>query len=549
MKITRIIAKVALYACLSPAFASAQSFWLHTAVYTNQSTSAYQLSAADTSDYVFAQGGFYPARTVNNGNSWNYIFLDTGTGYQNRKYTISGIVHPSHNLIVLGCNDRQVGLILRSTDAGKTWMDTVVGSYDQTKPPNTISAISALDSNHISVMTNGGLFLHSSDGGVTWQSIPCPIFPFYAGSSDLIVNIVLDYLAPNTLVVSKSVYPNSAIYVTTNLGSTWDSGFQMSHNISKFAFINAHIGFASGILWDLNAKTETATIDKTTDGGLTWFNIFSQQIVPPSGFFKNTAGLFSIAFADSLHGLACGDQGLILRTIDGGATWAQLTSDFTFDIQGLDLLGDIAYPDTNHAIIASSSGEALVYHPNGILSLPNITYPQFSPPSAPRTFDVTWDPVPGATRYSISIKTSNYPNPGDTTIATDANVTAAFYHLSNLVDTSPPPGGGGRYYYIYLQAFNATNQSNIAQRTFIVYQSSSVVTILSQPSALSISVYPNPATNWLDVEGLREKPAVIDAFGRSRECPWQDGKLDVTNLAAGVYYVIGEGSPARFVKE
>jgi hypothetical protein len=338
------------------------------------------------------------------------------------------------------------------------------------------------------------------------------------------------------------------IYRTTNLGVTWDSGFQINHNITKFAFINSMVGFASGIIFDLTTKTETATIDKTTDGGATWTNIFTKEIiVTPGSYYNATAGLYSVAFADSLHGIACGDWGLILRTIDGGATWSQMTSDYTDDVEGADLLGDVAYPDTNHAIIISSSGEALIYQPNGILSLPNITYPLFSPPTAPHTFDITWDPVPGATRYSISVTTSDDPNPGDSTIAIDTNVTATFYSLSNLVDTEP--NAGGRQYEIYLQAFNATNESNIAKRAFIVYQLSNVVNKLPMDSIFAISVFPNPAENWLIVTGFSGTTAIVDALGRSYYCPWQEGKFNITALPAGVYYVIGNGLRARFVKE
>lgn len=376
-----------------------------------------------------------------------------------------------------------------------------------------------------------------------------PNFQYAPRSSGLPSNPIVSYFSPKTILVATlNAYPNSVIYRTTDLGTTWDSGFQTNKTVTKFAFISPNIGFASGTIYDLNTQTETATIDKTTDGGFLWTNIFSQHVFPPSAYFKNAAGLYAIAFADSLHGYACGDQGLILQTTDGGVTWNEMPSDYTFDDQGIDLLSDVAYPDTNHAIIASSDGSVLVYLPKGILSLPNITYPHFSPTAAPKSFDITWDPVSGATRYSISVTTSDYPNYGDTTVARDSNVTSNFYHLSNLIDTAPPPQTGGRQYEIHLQAFNATNESNVAHRTFIVYQSSGVV-LVPEDVADRLDIYPNPATNWLTVGGFSRHLIIYDALGREHFCIWDSGKLNIGNLPMGIYYVSDGTHRARFVKE
>jgi len=35
--------------------------------------------------------------------------------------------------------------------------------------------------------------------------------------------------------------------------------------------------------------------------------------------------LYSICFTDSLHGVAVGDNGTMLRTVNGGATWANVS--------------------------------------------------------------------------------------------------------------------------------------------------------------------------------------------------------------------------------
>ncbi len=128
--------------------------------------------------------------------------------------------------------------------------------------------MAALDSDHIFVLLYGNHSLHSSDAGVTWQSVSCPVFPDYAQSTG-VQNPMIAYPKANTIEVAAicSPLPNSKIYRTTDLGATWDSGFQTNTNIAKFAFRNPLNGFVSGFSNDSNGTT--ATIDKTTDGGLT----------------------------------------------------------------------------------------------------------------------------------------------------------------------------------------------------------------------------------------------------------------------------------------
>jgi hypothetical protein len=558
MKINQIIAKASLLLCLFPALASGQSFWLHKQIFANSGfIGYYTIAAVDSSDYLLVPDGFHPALTKDYWHSWAYGFIDTAKRYRiDYEYSIPGFVHPAHNLIVLGCNAPYLkgkppyppgGHILRSMNGGVTWTDTALGSFDSTKPRNTAISVASFDSNHIFVLLAGNHSVHSSDGGVTWESVSCPVFPFYEKVTG-IQNPTIAYPNSNTIEVAApmtSQLLKSKIYRTTDLGITWDSGFQTNKTITKFAFLNPHLGFASGIKWDSSGMTEdSATIDRTTDGGLTWSNILTHQYIPSSEFFKGTSGLQSIAFADSLHGLACGRRGLILRTMDGGTTWTQMTSDFTYDYQGIDLLADIAYPDTNHAVITSCSGEALVYQPNGILSLPNITYPQFSPPSAPKTFDITWEGVPGADRYSITVAAES-----GTVVAKDTNVRTTFFHLANLADTSSPPPQNACQYQISLQAFSASNQSNFAHRAFIVYKPTNGVTVLPRSSTPQIAIYPNPATSELTVTGTKGRPYVVDVLGRAYACTWQSGKLNIAGLHSGVFYVTDGISHARFIKQ
>jgi hypothetical protein len=82
-------------------------------------------------------------------------------------------------------------------------------------------------------------------------------------------------------------------------------------------FVDASTGWVVGGL-----------IYKTTDGGLTW----TQQFLPPDL-------LFSVSFADALHGWAVGWGPTLLRTTDGGPTWTPQavpgTTNALFAVQAL----------------------------------------------------------------------------------------------------------------------------------------------------------------------------------------------------------------------
>lgn len=551
--------------------AVAQSFWEHKSVFNG----GMAIAASDSEDFVFTSGGFDPARTQDYGEIWKSIFVDSPRIAHN----IKGLVHPSRNLIILGCDDVQTevkpngfldiaeGVIIRSTDGGSTWTDTTIGSSDTAKPHNPIGTIAALDSNHIFIPIGGDHYLISSDGGASWQSIPCPVSRHYAIANPAVplINPVAAYPAPNTLVVAEvdSAYPFAnypcKIFRSTNLGMTWSNGFQTSDNIMKFAFVSPVVGFAAGYVVDASTFNETAVIDKTTDGGITWFNIYTQR-------FPDAVGFQSIAFADSLNGIAVGFDGLILRTTDAGMNWVRENSDIT-EGDPASLL-DVAFPTRSKAIIADGNGAILIYRPDTLLDMPNITYPQAIGPgniSVDSNFDATWDPVPGATRYAIWVQYQGGTNP---IVLSDSNVNTTSYHLAGF-DTIPEPLVNLSQYALFVQAFSSNRKSNVAERVFRVpTPPSSVSDIPGGPVGqyLYVQNYPNPAASLFHcrLNGIYANPGgeltaeMDDMLGRKimdlttlaragNNGHYSDFLVDVSSLPSGIYrirYTLDEYSQA-----
>lgn len=65
----------------------------------------------------------------------------------------------------------------------------------------------------------------------------------------------------------------------------------------------------------------------------------------------------------------------------------------------------------------------------------------------------------------------------------------------------------------------------------------------------TFSIYPNPATSAINIEGLDDKSATIyDISGRA-VMQIHGSRADVSSLASGIYYLRSQGSTAKFVKQ
>jgi photosystem II stability/assembly factor-like uncharacterized protein len=99
---------------------------------------------------------------------------------------------------------------------------------------------------------------------------------------------------------------------TTDSGNNWTP----QNGIGIFYFVDANNGWAytgSG----QNAGDPPYSIHKTTNGGVSWSEQFSD----------NTAGRYNaIRFADLNNGWVVGENGKVLKTSNGGASWNLVTN-------------------------------------------------------------------------------------------------------------------------------------------------------------------------------------------------------------------------------
>ncbi len=181
------------------------------------------------------------------------------------------------------------GNIYRTTDGGASWTEISPGQFDRKV------RLQFLDANHgyAAVFKS---FYETEDGGDSWTLL-----------SDIAFATDMEALAVVNDTFMLATRGNST-YATVDGGLTWEREIPLS-----YSYVNQAIcGLPDGRAWVAGSHT---MIGYSEDGGLT----FTDQL--PGN--KNT--LRYIRFVDMDHGWACGQGGTVLRTVDGGASWTDLS--------------------------------------------------------------------------------------------------------------------------------------------------------------------------------------------------------------------------------
>jgi photosystem II stability/assembly factor-like uncharacterized protein len=238
--------------------------------------------------------------------------------------------------------------------------------WEKIDSPTTklLNSIMFIDSLNGWVAGDSGLIIHTSDGGLNWETQ-------HTNDSLNVVNI---FFLNNQLgwgSAWSSFYEPYGTYLlkTTNGGKNWSSEyFRISNTlVNAFYFLDSFTGFAIGY---------PQVFHKTTDGGLSWFpvNLDSSIVsgLPP----------YTIEFYSPLYGFACGGirdvRGVVWRTTDGGLNWStvvdSLTTEPLYDLHIFDSLNVISMggdPEFGTSqVVTTNGGETWEYKALGIFYYP-----------------------------------------------------------------------------------------------------------------------------------------------------------------------------------
>lgn len=198
--------------------------------------------------------------------------------------------------------DRTLGTILHTTDAGVHWQRA-----PQVFQANTLKSLWMFDDQRGIAGDGLGQFRRTTDGFQTLTSIN----PAQGGIE------CMHFL--NDLVGLAGTSTGNVLR-TTDGGLSWTGVASGTGTIIRaLHHVDADLVFGA---------TQTGMM-RSTDGGLTWTQLTVPQVV----------NIFDLHFFSPLVGVGVGAAGHILRTTDGGDTWALIPTGFNWSFLALEFTG------------------------------------------------------------------------------------------------------------------------------------------------------------------------------------------------------------------
>jgi photosystem II stability/assembly factor-like uncharacterized protein len=196
------------------------------------------------------------------------------------------------------------GVILRTADGGGSWTNSSV------KEDLTFSSVSFVNPRRGWIAGEFGVIFQTQDAGKSWVKQKSPVeVTFSSGES----RILFALLFPD--VTTGFAFGIDGLILRTQGGKSWQIMRQKSMGEKSISTNHLFAAAASDSrLWTVG---ERGTILRADPAGENWQAV--KAAIPP-------VSLNSIAFGKKGFGLIVGNQGLVLRTEDGGTVWKPLTN-------------------------------------------------------------------------------------------------------------------------------------------------------------------------------------------------------------------------------
>jgi photosystem II stability/assembly factor-like uncharacterized protein len=210
-----------------------------------------------------------------------------------------------NNVYILGAGNYP-GLF-KSIDNGDTWVEL---SHSETHFP--MLALDFYDENY-GFAASYGHILKTTTGGLDWAIINDDPGKWYL--SIFCQNHSIAYTTGYSVFDNGLLYYSAFIRKTSDGGITWDSlPVQASDFCNSISFLDENIGFAVGT--DDPNESGNGIILKTTNGGLSWSKETIFESVHLTSVACTSNGIYIAGYNYSQ-----GVNGIILKSLDEGNTW------------------------------------------------------------------------------------------------------------------------------------------------------------------------------------------------------------------------------------
>lgn len=215
------------------------------------------------------------------------------------------------------------GTVVHSPDGGATWqVDSIPGGAAM-----DLRAIHARSPLVAHVAATAGRIWRTTDGGKSWS------LRYQSADTTMFLDAITFFDNDRGMALGDPMGGRFVILVTKDGGGTWSEAPAASRPAAldgeaAFAASGTSLVVAGSRFGWLGTGGNAARVFRTIDGGVTW--TVSPSAIPARA---GSGGVFSVAFADPMHGIVVGgdyerpdsSHGTAALTSDGGATWQPAT--------------------------------------------------------------------------------------------------------------------------------------------------------------------------------------------------------------------------------
>jgi hypothetical protein len=256
--------------------------------------------------------------------------------------------------------DVSMSVVGRTTDGGTTWTKVPVAGGAKGSGAVKLDFHDAQNGLAYGIGGMKAFVAVTKDGGATFTDVALPFLPAAADAITRTLTAAMIDPMKWVVVVAGGTAAASMTYVeyTTDGGATWKAATGgVAGGGSAVGFVLLQAIDATHVVGLSPTGTTTRGLWTSADGGATWTKI------DPGPDAVMNPNFNSMLWKDAMNGLLGGDGGKILRTSDGGKTWALDTVPADWDAISAPLVGGFAWPGPSAYAYPASNNKIILRDP------------------------------------------------------------------------------------------------------------------------------------------------------------------------------------------